>query len=88
MILKLPKIGHRTINFKILSIYLLTQLIFMRLVNAPPEKKKKLKEKLWLTKGLLKSIKLKKKCIKNFLVIQIILYILNTKIIVTLSIEY
>ena len=32
-----------------------------------PEKKKKLKSKLWLTQGLLKSIKLKNKMYKQFL---------------------
>ena len=51
-------------------------------------KEKKLKEKPWLTKGLLKSIKQKTKCIKNFLIIQIVHYMLNTKNILTLSIEH
>ena len=51
-------------------------------------KEKKLKEKPWLTKVLLKSIKQKTKFIKYFLIIQIVHYILNTKNIVALSIEH
>ena len=49
--------------------------IFTNTVNfhAPyrctTRKEKKLKEKPWLTKSLLKSIKQKTKCIKNFLII-------------------
>ena len=39
----------------------------MRLIDVTLEKKKKLKEKPWLTKGLLKSIKHKNKMYKKFL---------------------
>ena len=52
------------------------------------KKEKKLKEKSWLPKIYLNQLNKKTKCIKNFLIIQIVHYILNTKNIVTLSIEH
>ena len=62
----------------------------MRLIDVPLEKKK-LKEKPWLTKGPLKSIKQKNKMYKKFFDhsnFQIVHYIPNTKNIVTFSIEH